>query len=608
MPSILFHLETISHEDLQVIAKSLGLPSIGPRELLITQITAYYARLERPDPRVLEAEQIRRDSLHNSPRSRKRINSSHNPTSSSHLPPSSSFANSSPPSVLEPSSRVANSRGRSPTHHPASSPSIGDFATEALVRAGMMRLDNPSCGGSTRYAGRRTRAHEYETPEVLTSSSLSYPGEEHDHRISLRDVLRHWSAVGNYERGRGRGGNRHVRGTGSRPAVEGPTETEPLTPVNRFMNAREKERENTLILETEERKGASSSGVCNPAKNEKNHRPKSILEYLSHSSVPCNSLKSNSEAPLNIEKEGEECIAHRTRSKLKNKSVQESTKNINLHRSSDNRLNSASTVSKVSRGNANSAHNSPQPDSPREVQSKRSARTNRNMHTSHGRGGMNARESHIGQLSVSHVRSSQPSLTSWERTLMIHSGAMSAEDLANSEFSEPSYELSIDQVSLASENVMNVSDDDSNQEGSYGYDVRNSEFSDSDEEGIFDSNLQDVSTSDEEENTTDAENGLEMDQIESLTVRGIFFSKNTEPDTLNYGVNSEKMILSNANIHKDVKVENMPERLCCTVCMDIIQNGDGTRTLPCFHIYHTNCVDPWLRRHGRCPLCKSVLD
>lgn len=41
----------------------------------------------------------------------------------------------------------------------------------------------------------------------------------------------------------------------------------------------------------------------------------------------------------------------------------------------------------------------------------------------------------------------------------------------------------------------------------------------------------------------------------------------------------------------------------CSVCLDDMQASFNCRMLPCGHIFHTECIDPWLLRHQTCPLC-----
>lgn len=47
----------------------------------------------------------------------------------------------------------------------------------------------------------------------------------------------------------------------------------------------------------------------------------------------------------------------------------------------------------------------------------------------------------------------------------------------------------------------------------------------------------------------------------------------------------------------------------CSVCLDEISGGQLITRLPCLHIYHQDCIFPWLRTHGTCPIDKvHVLD
>lgn len=50
------------------------------------------------------------------------------------------------------------------------------------------------------------------------------------------------------------------------------------------------------------------------------------------------------------------------------------------------------------------------------------------------------------------------------------------------------------------------------------------------------------------------------------------------------------------------------EQRSCTVCMDDFRAGDEQRTLPCFHRFHKECIDRWLRTNGTCPICKHPVD
>lgn len=51
-------------------------------------------------------------------------------------------------------------------------------------------------------------------------------------------------------------------------------------------------------------------------------------------------------------------------------------------------------------------------------------------------------------------------------------------------------------------------------------------------------------------------------------------------------------------------MKSSDDELTCSVCLEQVSVGEVIRTLPCLHQFHANCIDPWLRQQGTCPVCK----
>ncbi|GLA56780.1 hypothetical protein AtubIFM54640_000440 [Aspergillus tubingensis] len=85
---------------------------------------------------------------------------------------------------------------------------------------------------------------------------------------------------------------------------------------------------------------------------------------------------------------------------------------------------------------------------------------------------------------------------------------------------------------------------------------------------------------------------------------------------VNTSCGSPNNINTNTNINDSQKRDKDTEdadtsgdnHRTCAICIDQFADDDEIRSLPCRHIFHTVCLDPWVtKKNAFCPLCKRAL-
>lgn len=87
---------------------------------------------------------------------------------------------------------------------------------------------------------------------------------------------------------------------------------------------------------------------------------------------------------------------------------------------------------------------------------------------------------------------------------------------------------------------------------------------------------------------------------------------NTSPLTKVEGIEMQNMKLDEIPhaTHVSSPIEETNDDLhftsgTCAICLEILENDDDVRGLICGHVFHSECLDPWLtKRRACCPMCK----
>ncbi|KAF4381549.1 RING-H2 finger protein ATL52 isoform X2 [Cannabis sativa] len=55
---------------------------------------------------------------------------------------------------------------------------------------------------------------------------------------------------------------------------------------------------------------------------------------------------------------------------------------------------------------------------------------------------------------------------------------------------------------------------------------------------------------------------------------------------------------------KDIDTDEDGKR--CAICLDDFERGQEVMLTPCKHMFHEDCIVPWAKSNGQCPVCRAV--
>ncbi|XP_028771706.1 E3 ubiquitin-protein ligase At1g63170 [Neltuma alba] len=97
--------------------------------------------------------------------------------------------------------------------------------------------------------------------------------------------------------------------------------------------------------------------------------------------------------------------------------------------------------------------------------------------------------------------------------------------------------------------------------------------------------------------------GATVESINALPIYKFSLKKSENNDDPNGNTDIDEGGTLAAGTEKERSISG--EDAACCICLAKYADDDDLRELPCFHVFHVECVDKWLKINACCPLCKS---
>lgn len=99
--------------------------------------------------------------------------------------------------------------------------------------------------------------------------------------------------------------------------------------------------------------------------------------------------------------------------------------------------------------------------------------------------------------------------------------------------------------------------------------------------------------------------GAERDRIAARVDTLFTQLSESDPSVSGAPPTSRSVILNLPLIHVKKKADGAFQT--CPVCTEEFEMNEPARKLPCEHIFHHDCIVPWLKKHCTCPMCREEL-
>ncbi|KAL6543202.1 hypothetical protein OROHE_010722 [Orobanche hederae] len=60
-----------------------------------------------------------------------------------------------------------------------------------------------------------------------------------------------------------------------------------------------------------------------------------------------------------------------------------------------------------------------------------------------------------------------------------------------------------------------------------------------------------------------------------------------------------------SNAGRSVQEDDETKR--CAICLDDFVSRQFATITPCNHMFHEDCIVPWIKSHGKCPVCRFIM-